>query len=222
MAQTHPRRIQLATVPSTLPADGTSRQWPSVCHILTAYTRILQLVHQFHDQHLSRAFSTSCGSGCQRSRLHCADLLTLQHYTGPKEDWNVNINCTDKWGQTPLHVAALAGHADVVELLLNKKNKENCDIDAEDEDGNKAIDVARDAATLAQLNAVIHGRPSVRTLQMQEEARQAELDELSEELAEYQYVGEEGEILGGDEDDAELMHALAVLDAPFILSYETN
>ena len=78
-------------------------------------------------------------------------------------------------------VAALAGHSEVVTLLLRK----NCDIHAKDEDGKEAVDVARDAATLAQLNAVLHGRPSVKTLQMQEEARQAELDELAEELAEY-------------------------------------
>ena len=106
-------------------------------------------------------------------------------------------------------VAALAGHSEVVTLLLRK----NCDIHAKDEDGKEAVDVARDAATLAQLNAVLHGRPSVKTLQMQEEARQADLDELAEELAEYQFVGEDGEILGVGEEDAEDLHALAVFDA---------
>ena len=48
-----------------------------------------------------------------------ADLLDLRHL-------GVNIDCRDQWGQTPLHVAALAGHAEVVELLLKK----NCNIDA--------------------------------------------------------------------------------------------
>ena len=54
----------------------------------------------------------------------------------------------------------------------------------EDEEGKKAIDVARDAATLDALNAVLHGRPSVKTLAMQEAARQAEQEELAEQLAE--------------------------------------
>ena len=34
------------------------------------------------------------------------------------------------------------------------------------------------------LNAVLHGRPSVKTLAMQEAARQAEQEELAEQLAE--------------------------------------
>ena len=142
------------------------------------------------------------------------DLLTLQHYTGDKSAYNVNIDASDQWGQTPLHVASLAGHAEVVELLLRK----NCDIHAKDEDGKESVDVARDAATLAQLNAVLHGRPSVKTLQMQEEARQADLDELAEELADYQYVGEDGEILGVGEEDAEDLHALAVCHVQTALS----
>ena len=54
----------------------------------------------------------------------------------------------------------------------------------EDDEGKKAIDVARDAATLDALNAVLHGRPSVKTLAMQEAARQAEQEELAEQLAE--------------------------------------
>ena len=128
-------------------------------------------------------------------------------------------------------MASLAGHAEVVELLLRTTipavDEDGnatfvlADINAEDEDGKKAIDVARDAATLAQLNAVLHGRPSVKTLQMQEEARRQDLEDLSEELAEYKYVGEDGEILGVDEEDAEDLHALAVLDVkPVLFSHK--
>lgn len=34
------------------------------------------------------------------------DLLTLQHYTGDKSGFNVDIDAGDQWGQTALHVSA--------------------------------------------------------------------------------------------------------------------
>ena len=85
--------------------------------------------------------------------------------------------------------------------------KKNCDVDATDDDGKRAIDVARDEATLAQLNAIYHGNPSVQTLALREAVVAAEQAELAEELAEFDFLNEDGEI-----EDSEI-HALAVSES---------
>lgn len=77
----------------------------------------------------------------------------------------------------PRHARDVLGHKE-------SSTKERVFRTTEDDEGKKAIDVARDAATLDALNAVLHGRPSVKTLAMQEAARQAEQEELAEQLAE--------------------------------------
>lgn len=83
-----------------------------------------------------------------------AYLLTLTHL-------GLDVNARDRWGQTPLHVASLAGHTGVVSVLLRDGG---VDVGALDEEGHTALEVARDAATLAKLNDTLQGRPSVATL----------------------------------------------------------
>ena len=67
---------------------------------------------------------TALHFACRWDKPEVAEyLLSLTHL-------GVDINCQDQWGQTPLHVAALAGHAEVVQLLL----KHNCSLEATDDE----------------------------------------------------------------------------------------
>ena len=41
-------------------------------------------------------------------------------------DQGANLNCTDREGRTPLHIAAYSNHTEMIEFLLDKGGMEQC------------------------------------------------------------------------------------------------
>jgi hypothetical protein len=81
----------------------------------------------FHPLHsaVALALLDQAGSNCREALEICQLLINN----------GADVMCCDKEGNTPLHWAARAGHADVLGLLLQK----NCPLDAQNDAGETAL-----------------------------------------------------------------------------------
>lgn len=68
------------------------------------------------------------------------------------------------------------------------------------------MQVSRDAATIAKLNDTLQGKPSVKTQALAAEILAREQAELAEQLAQFEFLDEDGEVLDHD------VHILAVAE----------
>jgi hypothetical protein len=105
----------------------------------------------------------------------------------------VNVNQRDRWGQTPLHVAAAAGHLELADALVWRK----AGIHLVDDEGKRPLDLARDQETIDHFVAYDHGAPSEATrLQRQVEA---EAEAVAIDTTGFEYLDEEtGEVLDSE------------------------
>ena len=125
---------------------------------------------------------TSLHFACRWDRLEVADYLVWLK--------TIVIDARDRWGQTPLHLAAAAGHTKLVDLLLWK----GANLDAVDEKGRRPRDLAEAAHNNEEaahhLRHHDEGFPSEATREARGAAAAVEIEEYSH--PDYEFLGETG------------------------------